>query len=305
MSRSDGRLQVSALPIGDYTVRNDAAGFGAFEEDPIHLSVGETVRVVAKLSPASVEEHITVASHADELDLVTNTLGRTATKRERVDKPLNSRNFAQLGLLQTGVAPLTTGLLTEDGSLRASQSYVVNGKRPEGNNFLLDGAQNADRMDGVFALRVPIDALQESRILTATTPPEYGGNTGSVTSIVARSGTTHVHGTVYEFLRNDLVDAQNYIATRVEPLKQNQYGATVGGPLTDKRLFYFTYYEGLRNRAGVTTSATVPTAAQQNGDFSGSATPLLNMAAGGTPSPDASCQRWRSIPSIKTLQSCT
>ena len=285
-SRSDGRFQVAALPTGDYTVHVNSPGFASFLEDPIHLSVGDTVRVVARLNPASVQQSVTVASHAEELDLATNTLGKTVTEREIVDLPLNGRNFSQLGLLQTGVAPLTTGLLTEGGSLRQGQSYVVNGQRPEGNNFLLDGAQNVDRMDGGFALRVPIDALQEFRILTATAPPEYGGNTGSVTSIVTRSGGKHVHGTVYEFLRNDLVDAQNYFAARVEPLKQNQYGATVGGPLTHRRLFYFTYYEGLRERAGVTTSATVPTVAQQNGDFSGNATPLLNFAAGGTPFPD-------------------
>ena len=284
VSLGDGRFQMPSLPTGDYTVNVSSSGFGHFVQESIHLSVGDTVRVAARLVPAALAQNVVVSSQAPAIDVATNTLGKTVTEQEIVDLPLNGRNFTQLGLLQTGVAPLTQGLLTEGGSLRAGQSYVVNGQRPEGNNFLLDGAQNVDRMDGGFALRIPIDALSEFRILTATAPPEYGGNIGSVTSIVTRSGTRHLHGTVYEFLRNDIVDSRNYFANRVEPLKQNQYGATVGGPLMS-RLFFFTYFEGLRNRAGVTTSATVPTAAQQAGDFSANPTPLLNLAAGGVPFP--------------------
>jgi hypothetical protein len=102
------------------------------------------------------------------LDTTTNALGKTVTEKEVLDLPLNGRNFSQLGLLQTGVAPINAGLLIEGGSLRAGQSYVVNGQRPEANNFLLDGAQNVDRMDGGFAWRIPIDAIAEFRILSNT-----------------------------------------------------------------------------------------------------------------------------------------
>src|SRR5450756_444397 len=282
---SGGRFHLAALPIDDYAVHIESAGFGEFVEDPIHLSVGDAVRVDARLAPAALHQTVVVQSGAENIDLATNALGKTVTEREIVNLPLNGRNFAQLGLLQTGVAPLTAGLLTEGGSLRAGQSYVVNGQRPEANNFILDGAQNVDRMDGGFALRIPIDALQEFSILTATASPEYGGNIGSVTSIVTKSGTSRYRGTVYEFFRNDIFDTRNYFSKHVEPLKQNQYGVTVGGPAISKRLFFFSYYEGLRNRAGITTSATVPTAAQQVGDFSGNSTPLLNLAAGGVPFP--------------------
>ena len=285
----EGRFRFSAVPVDDYMLTVEVGGFAKFIEGPIHLSVGDSVRLDATLVPATLQQSVVVQAGVENIDLATNTLGKTVTQREIVDLPLNGRNFAQLGLLQTGVAPLTSGLLTEGGSLRTGQSYVVNGQRPEANNFLLDGAQNVDRMDGGFALRIPIDALQEFRILTATASPEYGGNIGSVTTIVTRSGTTKFHGSAYEFFRNDIFDTRNYFSQGVEPLKQNQYGVTVGGPvpakMLDKRLFFFSYYEGLRNRAGITTSATVPTAAQQAGDFSGNATPLLNIAAGGVPFP--------------------
>jgi hypothetical protein len=282
---SGGRFQFAALPIGDYSLRIESTGFAAYVEEQIHLSVSESVRIDARLSPATQHETVVVNGGAEAIDLATNTLGKTVTEREIVNLPLNGRNFAQLGLLQTGVAPLNAGLLTEGGSLRQGQSYVVNGQRPEANNFLLDGAQNVDRMDGGFALKIPIDALQEFRILTATASPEYGGNIGSVTSIVTKSGSTSFHGTAYEFFRNDIFDTRNYFSQGVEPLKQNQYGVTVGGPAIRSKLFFFSYYEGFRNRAGITTSATVPTAAQQAGDFSGNATPLLNIAAGGVPFP--------------------
>jgi hypothetical protein len=285
----DGRFQFSALPIDAYSLTIQAEGFARFIEDPIRLSIGDAYRLDAKLSLASLQETVLVEAGAANIDLATNNLGKTVTQREIVDLPLNGRNFAQLGLLQTGVAPLTAGLLTEGGSLRAGQSFVVNGQRPEANNFILDGAQNVDRMDGGFALRIPIDALQEFRILTATASPEYGGNIGSVTTIVTRSGGPHFHGGVYDFFRNDIFDTRNYFSQHVEPLKQDQFGVTIGGPVAAGalagKLFFFSYYEGLRNRAGITTSATVPTAAQQAGDFSGDSTPLLNLAAGGVPFP--------------------
>ena len=282
---TNGRFRFSALPVGEYSITIESMGFAAFIENSIHLSVDESMRIDAVMVPATLQQSVVVHSDTGNIDLATNTLGKTVTQREIVDLPLNGRNFAQLGLLQTGVAPLTSGLLTEGGSLRAGQSYVVNGQRPEANNFILDGAQNVDRMDGGFALRIPVDALQEFRILTATASPEYGGNIGSVTSIVTKSGSSRYHGTVYEFFRNDIFDARNYFSQNVEPLKQNQFGVTVGGPTISKKLLFFSYYESLRNRAGVTTSATVPTVAQQSGDFSGNSTPLLNLAAGGVPFP--------------------
>jgi hypothetical protein len=126
----------------------------------------------------SINETVLVTDTPASVDTSTNTLGKVVSGREVLDLPLNGRNFAQLGLLQAGVAPLSTGLATEGGSLRSGQSYAVNGQRPEANNSLLDGVQNVNRMDGGFALKIPIDAIAEFRILTNTAPPEYGANTG-------------------------------------------------------------------------------------------------------------------------------
>ena len=197
------------------------------------------------------------------MDSGSNVIGNVVTGRELVELPLNGRNFTQLGLLQPGVAPMTAGLAEAGGSLRAGQAYAVNGQRPESNNYLLDGVTNVNRVDGGYALKTPVDAIQEFRILTETAPAEYGGTSGATTTVVTRSGSNQLHGTVYEFLRNDKLDARNFFASSVEPLKQNQFGATVGGPMRRNKDFFFGYYEGFRNRQGITQSATVPSDAQR------------------------------------------
>lgn len=274
------------LGVGHYSLSVDAAGFAHFSRSPLDIMVSQTSRIDVPMTLASINESIEVTATTASIDTSTNTLGKVVSEREVLDLPLNGRNFAQLGLLQSGVAPLSAGLATEGGSLRSGQSYAVNGQRPEANNFLLDGVQNVNRMDGGFALKIPIDAIAEFRILTNTAPPEYGANTGSTTSVVTRAGGNQFHGTAYEFFRNDALDTRNYFSSAVEPLKQNQFGVTAGGPIRADRLFFFSYYEGFRNRQGITTSATVPTDAQKSGDFSGIGHPLINFAAGGVPFPN-------------------
>ena len=187
---------------------------------------------------------------------------------ENEDLPLNGRNFSQLGLLQPGVVPLTPGIAEAGGSLRDGQAYAVNGQRPESNNFLIDGANNFNGIDGGFILKPPVDAISEFRIITHSANAEFGGALGSTTNIITRSGTNQVHGTSWEFLRNDALDANNYFALTKEPLKQNQFGATVGGPIKKDKTFIFGFYEGFRNRQGETELTTVPSLEQRTGDFS-------------------------------------
>jgi|GEM_PF-1153929 len=224
-----------------------------------NVSVGQTVRVNAQLELSSVSETVRVTGNAPLVETASNALGRVVTGRELVDLPLNGRNFTQLGLLQTGVAPLTAGVAAAGGSLRQGQAYAVNGMRPEQNMYLVDGAQNQNRMDGGYALKLPVEAIAEFRILTQTAPPEYGGTAGATTSVVTRSGTNQLHGAVYEFVRNDAFDARNFFSAKVEPLNQHQFGGTFGGPIVRDRALFFGYYEGFRNEQGLTTTATVPT----------------------------------------------
>ena len=282
----DGRYRVSMLPVGRYTLSIQAAGFAPFERKPLNIEVSQVVRVDVRMEVAGVKESVGVTGEGAMADTAGNALGKTVTTREILDLPLNGRNFTQLGLLQAGVAQLTNGMSTAGGSLRAGQSYSVNGQRPESNNFLLDGAKNVNRMDGGFAIRPPVDSIAEFRILTHTAPPEYGGTAGANTSVVTKSGGNEIHGTLYEFFRNEVFDARNFFSKDVEPLKQNQFGGSVGGPIRKNNLFYFGYAEGFRNRQGITRSGNVPTPAQRRGDYSGRPAPLLNLAGGGVPYPN-------------------
>jgi hypothetical protein len=276
-----------SLPVGPYELTVSVPGFGQYVRPGIQLAVGQTARIDVRLQVAEEKETVDVDARAPLVDSGSNVIGNLVSGRELLELPLNGRNFTQLGLLQPGVAPMTAGLAEAGGSLRAGQAYAVNGQRPESNNYLLDGVTNVNRVDGGYALKTPVDAIQEFRILTETAPAEYGGTSGATTTVVTRSGSNQFHGTVYEFLRNDALDARNFFASSVEPLKQNQFGLTSGGPLRRNKDFLFGYYEGFRNLQGITQSATVPSDAQRTGDFSGlidpqtgQPVPLINYLSG-------------------------
>ena len=275
-----GTFSFPFLPIGSYEVAVEAHGFSTYRRGPMTLSINEHARVRVQMEVAAPQQVVRVDGEAPLVDTSTNVLGKVVSEREILDLPLNGRNFTQLGLLQVGVVPLTMGVVEAGGSLRTGQAYAVNGQRPESNNYLLDGTRIVNSVDGAFTLHVPLDAIAEFRILTHTAPPEYGGTSGGTTSVVTRSGGNELHGTVYEFLRNDKLDARNFFAEKTEPLKQNQFGGTVGGPIVRNRTFFFAYYEGFRNRQGITKTATVPTPEERMGDFSGSGAPLINYLTG-------------------------
>jgi hypothetical protein len=283
---ANGLFRLPLLPVGKYSLTVDSAHFGTVVREPITVDISETVRVDVQMEVAAVQSTVTVTADAPLVDSSSNALGAVVTGREILDLPLNGRNFTQLGLLQAGAAPITSGLIEAGGPLRQGETYAVNGARPEENTYTVDGGQNVNRMDAGYVLMVPVDAIGEFRILTQTATPEYGGTGGATTAVVTRSGTNTLHGSLYEFLRNDKLDTRNFFSTDVQPLKQNQFGATAGGPIRKDRLFLFGYYEGYRNREGETTSAIVPSAAERTGNFSGLGQPLINYAAGGVPVPN-------------------
>jgi hypothetical protein len=263
-----GAYVLLELPVGHYELQVEAKGFQKYVQQGVTLNVNETATVPVHLAVGAESQILEVNADAQLIQGTVTSLGKTVSEREVLDLPLNGRNFTQLGLLQPGVVPLTPGLAEAGGSLRAGQAYAVNGQRPESNNFLIDGANNFNGVDGGFVLKPPVDAITEFRILTHNASAEFGQSLGSTTNIITRSGTNRFHGAVWEFLRNDVFDATNYFATSTEPLKQNQFGGTFGGPIRKDKTFFFTYFEGFRNRQGETDSATVPSLAERQGDFS-------------------------------------
>jgi len=273
----EGNYVFLELPVGHYRVEAAAKGFQKYSQAGIALSVNETLIIPLHLVIGPETEEIQVTAGAQLIQGTITALGKTVLEGELLDLPLDGRNFSQLGLLQPGVVPLTAGLKEAGGSLRSGQAYAVNGQRPESNNFLIDGANNVNAVDAGFVLKPPIDAISEFRILTHNANAEFGQNAGSTTNIITRSGSNSFHGTVWEFLRNDAMDAADFSAHAVQPLKQNQFGGTFGGPIIKDKTFFFGYYEGFRNRKGETVSATVPSLLQRQGIFP---QPLFNFSSG-------------------------
>jgi hypothetical protein len=262
-----GDYVVVELPIGHYQLEVQAQGFQTYLQQGISLDVNETATVSVHLKVGSETQQVKVTADADLVQSTVSSLGQTVMEREILDLPLDGRNFSQLGLLQPGVVPLTPGLLEAGGPARQGQAYAVDGQRPESNNFLIDGADNVNAVDAGFVLKPPIDAIAEFRILTHNANAEFGRSTGSTTNIITRSGTNQFHGAAWEFLRNDAMDASDYFSQSVQPLKQNQFGGTFGGPIIKDKTFFFAYYEGFRNRQGETVGATVPSVAERQGNF--------------------------------------
>ena len=269
-SDRNGNYVLLELPVGHYRLQVEAKSFREYVQDGIKLNVNETASVSPRLAVGSEKEQVLVRADAELIEPTVTSMGKVVQQRELEDLPLNGRNFSQLGLLQPGVVPLTPGIAEAGGSLRDGQAYSVNGQRPESNNFLIDGANNFNGVDGGFVLKPPVDAIAEFRIITHGANAEFGGALGSTTNLITRSGTNQFHGTLWEFLRNDVFDANNYFYTEQskEPLKQNQFGATVGAPIKKDKTFIFGFYEGFRNRQGETALTTVPSVKQRTGDFS-------------------------------------
>jgi hypothetical protein len=276
-----GEYVLVELPIGHYHLEVHARGFQQYLQEGISLDVNETATVSIHLKVGAETQRVQVQADADLVQSTVSSLGETVMQREILDLPLDGRNFSQLGLLQPGVVPLTPGLLEAGGPARQNQAYAVDGQRPESNNFLIDGADNASSVDGGFVLKPPIDAIAEFKILSHNANAEFGRNTGSTTNIVTRSGANSFHGAAWEFLRNDAMDASDYFTQGVQPLKQNQFGATFGGPLVKDKTFFFAYYEGFRNRQGESVPATLPSAAERQGNFGEQCAPPASFDSSG------------------------
>ena len=273
---SHGEFSFQELFVGDYRLEVRSPGFATWADARIHLDVGNQSQIAVELNAASTQQTIEVS--ADTARLQTNEIGQGAvvSEREISSLPLNGRSFAQLGILQPGVRPAASGITVQAAFRRAGQNYEVNGQRPESNTFLVDGMRDINRMDAGYAFRPPADSIAEFRILTTTAPAEFGGTNGGITTIVTKSGTNTVHGTLYDFFRNDALNANNYFAPRKERLRQNQFGGTAGGPIVHDHAYLFAYYEGLRSDQDITHGVIVPTLAERAGDFSADAPILMN-----------------------------
>jgi hypothetical protein len=277
-SGADGFYTIPLLQPATYKVTATLQGFSTLNRDGVKVTVSETARVNVQLSVGGRTEDVTVVGEAPLVETSNATMGIVIDEKKVVDLPLNGRNFTQLGTLIPGVVAPPAGLGGQNGDAtpggfgNATGGFNVNGQRNQSNNFLLDGATNNDTFNTGFVLRPPPDAIQEFKILTHSYNAEYGRNVGSVVNVVTKSGSNSWHGAAWEFNRDDSLQAYNFFARRDQPkpnLKQNQFGASLGGPLKKDKLFVFGYYEGYRNTSGTTQNLFVPSATQRGGNFAG------------------------------------
>lgn len=278
---ADGVFRFVGVPVGQYKLRVEKVGFAAQEVGPFIVQVDSETTVDVTLQVGAVkEEAVVVGGEVFGLQTTTSSLGTVVSEDSVRDLPLNGRNFTQLGLLQTGVIPRSPGL-TEAANISPQNSFAVNGIREENNLWLLDGGVNQNLQANDVAFLPTVDSIQEFKILTNSYPAQYGTQGGGIINLVTKSGTNEFHGTVWEFLRNDVLDARNFFAEETERLQRNQFGYTVGGPTVRNRVFFFTSYEGTRQRKGIVQATTVPTAAERQGDFSHLLpTPIIDPTTG-------------------------
>lgn len=271
----DGYYQVLSVPIGFYSVTAEAPGFRKIVSDSRQLLINQSLRIDVVLEVGSVTETVQVHSEAVVVESVNATLGQSVTSRPIVNLPLNGRNALDLALLQPGVTPGNPGA--------PGAGFSIAGGRTDSVTFLLDGGLNNNLLSNTVVYNPNPDTIQEFRLLTSNYSAEYGRNSGGIISVVTKSGTNDVHGSLFEYIRNDALNANLFFnnANKVPRpiLKRHQFGATVGAPITipkilsgKDRFFFFIGYQGTRLTAQQQNPAvTTFTPDELKGDFSHSA----------------------------------
>ena len=278
-TNDQGDYIFNELPLGSYSVSVSKSGFGTRVTTGITVAVSVNTRADVQLVPGEVKQEVVVTAEAPIIDTTGNTMGGTIQANQLANLPINGGDFAKLLTLVPGSASDPNGDSDSPGSFG---TFSINGNRGRSNNYLLDGTDMNDgyRNDpaineaGVFgtpATLLPIDALQEVGILS-NMEPEYGRNSGAVVNIVTKSGTNSIHGSVFEYFRNNALDARNAFNFKTDPVTglqtpqdafhNNQYGGSLGGPLVKDRTFWFVAYEGWRESGGLPGISSVPSQAR-------------------------------------------
>lgn len=269
-ARSDSRGQYRTQPVrvGEYTITFEAAGFKRVTREGVVLNIGDVREVNVTLPIGQVSESVTIEAEAPLLQTADSTVGTVITNRQIVALPLNGRDYLQLAALSSGTLP-------------SGQGVSVGGQAGSQAAFFLDGLDNNNQQISTGhsgqkeVIKPSVDAVQEFKVVTNSYSAEYGRSSSGVVAVQIKSGTNQIHGSVYEFFRNEALDAKNYFATSKTPFRRNQFGASIGGPITIPHLyngrdktFFFGDFEIGRIRETRPATSTLPSSAQKNGQFS-------------------------------------
>src|SRR5690348_1187666 len=270
---ANGEYVFLEVPVGTYEIDATSQGFKKYARKGIVLNLNEVVSVDLTLQIGGSTDVVEVTGAPPVVDTTSTQLGAVVNERSSTQLPLNTRDVYQLLQLQPGVQSQIGNNLFY-GSDKPGV-VTVNGGRGRSNNYSVNGGDGNDLFANLPAVQPSPDSIEEFRVISNSFDAEYGRNSGAVVNVVTKSGTNDLHGSFYEFFRNDVLNAHQFTFTPSPkaPFKQNQFGGTLGGPIKKDKTFFFGSYEGRRIVQGVISQPViVPTAAQESGDFSGGAT---------------------------------
>jgi len=282
-----GLYEFLSVPVGaNYNVEVEAAGFQKTLVSHLRLLVNQQFRADVQLTVGAVTQEVSVNAQEAQVETISTQLGDVIQDKKMVALPLNGRSYIDLMGLQTGVVPITSSVAFTDrpvsGSLGAG-GVAVNGNRETANSFLVNGGSVEESKNNGASIIPSLDSIQEFRVLTNSFDAEYGRFSGAIVNVVTKTGTNQLHGSLYEFLRNEKLDSRNFFdLNKSDPstgkeipntargvFKRNQFGFAAGGPIIRNRLFFFSDYQGTREVRGITTgTVTVPSDSQRTGNFS-------------------------------------
>lgn len=289
VTNSAGIYDFPSVVPGSYGMEASASGFASVSQPPVTLQVGQTANFDFQLNIGATTSTVTVNAAAATLETATAELGTVVSPKEMNDLPLNGRNFTELLTITPGVANINTDQNSGGGggwngaSIGQFSFPAVNGARNRSNMFILDGANDLNTLSGTYNYAPIVDAIQEFKSQGHNDLAEYGGAGGAMVSVVTKSGTNQYHGALWEYLRNEVMDATGYFEKNLPPLRQNQYGASIGGPVSIPKLyngkgrtFFYAAWEDYKYRSAQETGALGPTDAMRNGDFSALGVPIYD-----------------------------
>lgn len=277
ITNADGEFVIPQLAPGGYRISVTAPGFQTAIVDSLVLTIAERAALKIALKVGQVSEQVSVeATAAPLLEQESASLGQVITRRAINDLPLNGRNYLTLGSLSPGVIPqLPTGTgpssFIAGTTQRSDRSLLVGGQRESSTSYLYDGVEMRNPRIGDSSITPSLDAVQEFKIQRNFFQAEFG-NAPGIINVASRGGSNEFHGTAFEFLRNNAMDARNFFASSVEPFKRNQYGVAGGGFVKKDKIFFYGNWESFKQRLGIIQRGIYPTQSQLQGDFNGVAT---------------------------------
>lgn len=280
-----GLYVIMRIPPGRYSLTVSKQGFKTAIRTPDVLSVNENTTFNFTLSVGSTTQSVTIRAPAVALQTSSSELGTVMNTQEVDNLPLNGRNFTQLLTLTPGASPVNVGQGASGWRSNASGAFTfpaINGQTNRSNMWLLDGVTDSENITMTPSITPIVDDIKEFKVDSHNDQAQFGGVTGGVVNVVTKSGTNQLHGAGWEFLRNSGMDARNPFFANVNPLRQNQFGANIGGPVLlphyngRNRTFFFGSYEGLRQHSASERLYTVPTPQELSGDLSGLGVPIYN-----------------------------